>query len=284
MKISRDSAITLTVFLALTIVLYFVGYWLIFRLGRSTPLMLSVGVAAILTCLIRRRRLSSLGWRWGEWKYQWMSYFIPLAMVSVSYLLIWLADFGGWYNTQFVLGLRENYNLVEWTDASVISLHFLITATISFAVTLPSVLGEEIAWRGLLVGELSKFMSFTGVSLVSGFVWAVWHWPLIIAGIYGGDATPLYYQLLTFTLYIMAGAMIMTYLRYKSGSVWTAVVFHMSGNVFMQKVFTPLTIEHENSVWYMDEFGLVPLFVAILFAIYFWRKGTNEFRDKTALT
>jgi len=33
----------------------------------------------------------------------------------------------------------------------------------------------------------------------------------------------------------------------------------------------------------VDEFGVATLFVAILFAIYFWRKGANEFRDKTAL-
>jgi len=72
-------------------------------------------------------------------------------------------------------------------------------------------------------------------------------------------------------------AVIMTYLRFKTNSLWTAVIFHMSGNVFLQKVFTPLTIENESSAWYMDEFGAVPALVAFAFAIFFWKKGKAEF-------
>ena len=54
MKISLDTTINLTVFFLLLVGLYGVGYWLIFRLGSATPLMLSVGAAAIITCLVRR--------------------------------------------------------------------------------------------------------------------------------------------------------------------------------------------------------------------------------------
>ncbi|NQY33725.1 MAG: CPBP family intramembrane metalloprotease [Alteromonadaceae bacterium] len=202
---------------------------------------------------------------------------MPLAIVTIAYLIIWFTDLGGWYNTQFVLEQKEDYNLREWNDVSLILFHILVTGTIAFLLTLPSILGEEIAWRGLLVPELSKFMSFTGVALVSGFVWAIWHWPMMIAGIYGNDGTPLYYQLFIFTLSIMSASIVMTYLRFKTNSIWTAVIFHMSGNVFMQKVFTPLTIENTNSAWYIDEFGVIPTLVAFTVAIYFWKKGDNEF-------
>ena len=85
----RESAITLTVFLALLVGLSAGGYWLIFRLESATPLMMSVGLAAILTCLIRGHELASLGWAWGSWKYQWLSYALPLGMIATAYLLIW---------------------------------------------------------------------------------------------------------------------------------------------------------------------------------------------------
>ena len=200
-----------------------VGHWLIFRLESATPLMMSVGLAAIVTCLVRRRDLSSLGWAWGAWRYQWLSYALPLGTIAAAYVVV--------------------------------------TATLSFLLLLPSVLGEELGWRGFLVPELSKWMPFTGVALVSGLLWSVWHWPMIFMGIYGNEGTPLYFQLLAFTLFIVANSFTPAYLRFKSNSVWTAVIFHMSSNVFLQKFFTPITADTAQSAWYVDEFGVVPAFV-----------------------
>lgn len=267
------------VFFVLLFVCTAVGYWLIFRVGRATPIMLAVGVATILTCLIRKRSLAALGWGWGSWKYQWLSYLLPLAIALVAYLIIWAAGWGGWYNSEFVIQLMKDYNLSSWSDAGILTFHFLFTATYSFVLLLPSVLGEEIGWRGFLVPELAKFMSFTNVALTSGLIWSVWHWPMMFRGFYGNDVTPLYYQIFLFTLLIVSWAVIMAYLRFKTNSLWTAVIFHMSGNVFLQKVFAPLTIEDESSAWYTGEFGAVPALVAFVIAIYFWKKGKAEFGD-----
>lgn len=267
------------VFFVLLFVCTGVGYWLIFRVGRATPIMLAVGVATVLTCLVRKRSLATLGWSWGSWKYQWLSYVLPLAMAGVAYLIIWVAGWGGWYNSEFVIQQMQDYNLSNWNDSGIIAFHFLLTATYSFVLLLPSVLGEEIGWRGFLVPELAKFMSFTNVALTSGLVWSVWHWPMMFKGFYGNDVTPLYYQLLCFTLLIVSWAVIMAYLRFKTNSLWTAVTFHMSGNVFLQKGFAPLTLENDGSAWYVDEFGAVPALVAFVIAIYFWKKGKAEFGD-----
>lgn len=173
---------------------------------------------------------------------------------------------------------KDKYNLVGWSDTSLIIFHFAATATVGFLLLLPSVLGEEIAWRGFLVPELAKFMSFTGVALTSGLIWSVWHWPVMFQGIYGNDTTPLYFQLFFFTLSTTSSGVIMAYLRLKSGSLWTAVIFHMSLNVFLQKVFTPLTLENQNSDWYMDDSGAVLAIVTSIAALYFWRLGRKEFQ------
>ena len=134
------------VFFVLLFVCTAAGYWLIFRVGRATPIMLAVGVATILTCLIRKRNLAALGWGWGSWKYQWMSYLLPLVIASVAYLIIWVAGFGEWYNTEFVFQQMKEYNLSGWSDARVIIFHLALTATYSFVLLLPSVLGEELDW------------------------------------------------------------------------------------------------------------------------------------------
>ena len=279
MRVYRESAISLAVFLVLLVVCTAGGYWLLFRLGRATPVMLSVGVATILTCLIRKKDLASLGWGWGNWKYQWLSYLLPLAIATLAYLIIWFTGWGGWYNTGFVLEQMQAYNLPDWSSSGIILFHLCLTASYSFILLLPSVLGEEIGWRGFLVPELARFMSFTNVALVSGLIWSLWHWPMMFKGFYGNDVTPLYYQLFFFTLLLVSYSVIMTYLRLKTGSLWTAVIFHMSANVFLQKVFTPLTVENESSAWYVNEFGAVPALVAFAFAVFFWRKGRSEFGD-----
>lgn len=279
MKISRDSLFTLITFFVLTVGFYFLGYWLIYRLAKATPLMLSVGVAALFTCYLRNIKLSSLGWEWGESKYQALSYLVPLGFIATAYAVICLFGLGEWYNTDFLIAQKQAYNLTEWSNLGILIFHFLITATITFILTLPSVLGEEVAWRGLLVSELAKSMRFTKVALVSGIIWSVFHYPLIILGLYGNSITPLAYQLLMFTLYLMGWSMIMTYLRYKTNSLWTAVIFHASGNIFMQKFFNPLLVENPNAPWVADEFGAVPAIVVVIFAFYFWRKGTHEFQN-----
>mgnify|MGYP003627275045 FL=1 len=277
MKISKDTILTLATFLILVVAFYLVGYWLIYRMGQATPLMLSVGAATLVTCLLRKRKLSSLGWQWGEWKHHRAGYLLPLVIALISYLIIWVCGFGDFYNADFLSKQKESYNLGHWNDLAILLFHFGLIATISFIVSFPSILGEEIGWRGFLVPELAKTMSFTGVGLVSGFIWALFHWPLIILGLYGNDVTPLYYQLFVFSVFITATGVIMAYYRMKTNSLWPAVIYHASSNIFIQKLFTPITVTNTNSAWYIDEFGVVIAIVATCVALYFLRKGNAEF-------
>ncbi|MCR9185042.1 MAG: CPBP family intramembrane metalloprotease [Halieaceae bacterium] len=277
-KTENSPALVISIFLALTMLFYFAGAWLIFRLSSATPLMLSVGLAAVVTCLLTRKELRTLGWRWGGGKIQWLNYILPLFYAALAYGLIWALGLGDWYNVDFVQGQKESYNLVPWSNNAVIVLHFLLTATVSFVLLLPSVLGEELGWRGLLVPELFKLMPFTGVALLSGLLWAVWHWPLMFRGLYGmGEATPFLYQLAFFTLCIMSMSVVVTYFRLKTDSVWPAVIFHMSHNAFLQKFFGPMTEGNANSAWFLDEFGLVVPSVMMVIAVYYGRRGSREF-------
>lgn len=174
---------------------------------------------------------------------------------------------------------RESYNLADWSTPAIIGLHFLLTATVSFMMLLPSVLGEELGWRGLLVPELSKLLPFIGVALVSGLLWwAVWHWPLIFMGLYGAsEATLFLFQLACFTVCIMSMSVAMTYFRMKTESLWPAVVFHMSHNVFLQNFFGPITSEDIYSAWFLDEFGVVVPAILVALAIFYGRRGYREF-------
>lgn len=154
----------------------------------------------------------------------------------------------------------------------------------SFVLLLPAVVGEEMGWRGVLVPALSKSLSFSQVSLISGLVWAAWHWPPMFLGFYGNPEVPIVYQLVFFTTCIVSMSVVMTYMRYQTNSLWPAVVFHMSHNAFLQKFFTPVTESNSNSAWFVDEFGIALPLVTGLVALVFWRKGVRQFgRAETSL-
>lgn len=237
-------------------------------------------MATLVTCLVRKKSLRQLVWHWGSGKEQFQSYSIPFLIALISYLIIWFSGFGDFYNAAFLADQKQSYNLNDWHDLSILALHIALVATIGFLVSIPSVLGEEIGWRGLLVPELSKVTSFTGVALISGLIWSVFHWPLILMGLYGNSGVSVYYQLFFFTLFITSSGTIMAYLRLKSGSVWTAVIYHAASNVFIQKIFTPITLVNEHSSYYLDEFGAVLALTVTIFAIFFWRKGVREFHSE----
>lgn len=265
------------IFLGLTVCLYPLGLWLLVKLQSASSLMFTVGLAAIGACLICRRSLGSLGW--GSWKYQWLSYLIPLAYSLIAYVAIWGIGLGNWYDQSFVEALRGGYQVEHWSDGAIIAFRFAITATVSFALLLPGVIGEEMGWRGLLVPELSKRLSFSKVCLISGLIWAVWHWPIMFLGFYSNSEVPMGYQVAFFSLSIFSMSVVMTYIRYQTNSLWPAVVFHMSHNVFLQKFFTPITGSTSNTAWFVDEFGLVlPLVIGVI-AVIFWRKGTRKFGE-----
>ena len=81
-----------------------------------------------------------------------------------------------------------------------------------------------------------------------------------------------------FMVLIISMSFIYTWFRIKSGSLWTAVILHASHNLFIQKIFSPLTEDTGRTAYFIDEFGIVLPIVGIGFAIYYWsrRKELNQ--------
>ena len=233
-------------------------------------------LATLITCLVLKRKITNLSWQWGNPKYQWWSYLTPLLYSTLAYLLVWLCSFGGFYNQTFVHGTARELGWSNLPDYVFIILFFLINGVIGMFGSLSTALGEEIGWRGFLVPELLEITTYTRTSLISGLVWAIWHYPLLIWGNYN-NGTPAWYALTCFTILVVSMNFVFTWFRIKSGSLWTGAMLHASHNLFIQSFFTPLTTGTGNSKWFIDEFGAALPIVTIGFAFYFWmrRKELN---------
>ncbi len=273
-----DSRRSVAIFVGFTVAFSSIFYFLIAKSGHSSGLVNYVGclmwcpgLAALLTCKFLGRDLSTLGWNWGTGRYQIICYLIPLAYGTASYAFVWLSGFGGFYNKQFVAQVSKDLGLGPMPVWLTIFLYFLFTATISVIMDVATVLGEEIGWRGFLVPELAKRHGFAATAIISGLIWAFWHYPLLLLGDYHPE-TPVWFYLPLFTLLLPVINFVWTWMRLKSGSLWPGVVLHAAHNTFIQRFFEPLTVYNKRTSYVAGEFGLALGVTSILLAVYFWNR------------
>jgi len=269
----------LITFLLLTLGLSAIFWYLIISAGTLGArgglyvigLMWSPGVAAMLTVLIYQGNLRGLGWGWGKSRYQVTSYLLPLGYAAVVYVPVWLLGLGG-LDPSRAQNVASRWGF-EGASTLVALLVFLVLAgTLGMIQSCITALGEEIGWRGFLVPELAKRMSFAKVSLVSGLIWAFWHYPVILLADYRG-ATPRWYSLACFTVTVVGISFAYAWLRLKSGSLWTGMWLHASHNLFVQSYFDRLTTDTGPTEWIIGEFGIGLVIVSVIIAVYYLRKA-----------
>lgn len=231
-------------------------------------LMWCPGVAGLLTRLIYQRNLRGHGFGWGRWKYQFASYWIPLAYGSAVYLPVW---FAGYFEHGSSAVESFAYRFPQIPHAAVLPVSFIYLATAGVALSCLSALGEELGWRGFLVPELAKVMPYPKVALVSGAIWAVWHYPVLLFSIYHGEG-PLWYSAVCFTVLVVAISFLFAWMRLKSGSVWTGMLLHASHNLFVQGFFDPQTRHAKFTILWTTEFGAGLALAAVAVAVIFYRK------------
>jgi|TARA_R110002049_G_scaffold10175_4_gene50710 membrane protease YdiL (CAAX protease family) len=243
-----------------------------------TGVMWSPGVSAMLCCLILKRKISTLPWRWGEWRWNWYAWLLPIAYGLVIYLPVWIFGLGdsGFGNIETLRDWTNQLTGAEEPNTMAAIIFLLMLATVGMVSAASRALGEEIGWRGFMIWEMRKIMPFWALGLLSGAIWAVWHWPAILFTDYNAGEGNFVLQMFIFTMTILPQGIVYAYFAFKSHSLWPAVILHASHNLFIQRIFTPLTIKGEDSHFYIDEFGIVMPIIGCLMAYYFYRRAVNE--------
>ncbi|MCA9979341.1 MAG: CPBP family intramembrane metalloprotease [Anaerolineales bacterium] len=152
-----------------------------------------------------------------QWRVSPRWYFFALALFpALAYSTILFMDGGGTSFSRFILNPIGEEN---WRDLALL-------VVLSALVGGP--LGEEIGWRGFALPRLQQLYSDTTSSFLLGGVWALWHLPLYLTGVYNGRVD----DILARFFWTIPLAFLFTYLhRNTKGSIFLAVLLHVSFNV-----------------------------------------------------
>ena len=247
--------------------------------GRQAAAVLMWGgpaLSAILVRLATERSLAGIGFGLKSPKWLWIALALPLAYALPPYLIAWGAGLADFVPARWMAVLP--YGL----SASSIATALGLILTVGLFDKVSRALGEEIGWRGLLVPELLKVVSFRNAALISGVIWALWHFPLIIFADYKAAGTPVPFQLGCFALMVVSSSFLYAWLRMRSGSVWPPTLLHAAHNLLIQSVFDQATVNRNGSFYLTTEFGAGIALFTILTARLILRRGPQPSPELTA--
>lgn len=161
---------------------------------------------------------------WENNRYLWFAALTPFVLVALTTVLgiiltpsTFVID-PFYVNAFNEIGVAEDMHLAVLIGQTLIN-GFLAGITINTFFAL----GEEIGWRGFLQKELS-YLGVWKSGLLIGFIWGLWHAPLVIQG-YNFPQNPLLGVLMMAIATTPLG-MIMSYFVIRSKTVMSAGFFH----------------------------------------------------------
>lgn len=102
-------------------------------------------------------------------------------------------------------------------------------------------LGEELGWRGYLLGEFQVRHSLVSASVIVGVIWGLWHLPLwLVSGYQGTDL--LLYSLFFFVSIVAFSVVIGLVHGGKGGNLLYAILLHQMLNFTAQLVEVDLLV------------------------------------------
>jgi len=253
------------------------GVWIYFgELATQTGISMLLMCIPLLSAIFVNRkfykRQHALGFNRCNFVYVILAVLIPLIYLILSYGLFWLFAKGSYIgNLSELIGYAVNYSGKEIPD----NIAIIISLVITSFVCVITALGEEVGWRGLMYPVMQRIWGRKKAIFLSGCIWAVWHLPLVITGLYLPD-TVMIYRITAFIIEVFALTVIIIWIRMKSNTVWTAILFHTVHNYLDQVILQSLT-RNTNSAYFVGETGIITIFFTVLIAVLIFVFTRNTF-------
>lgn len=215
--------------------------WLVFPYGKGSAGFILVAIymfiplacALVLQKLVYKESLKNIGFsfRWTPWYFfalmpivlAFLTFGISLFMPGVTYS----PDMSGLMDRFAKMMTEEQIKQAMEAIAPIKDYYLLIVAVqaVLIGITINAVFafGEEAGWRGFLIDAL-KGKSFIKISLITGFVWGIWHVPVILQGHNYPDNRVV--GVFMMTLWCILLSPFFTYIVIKTKSAFSAAFMH----------------------------------------------------------
>ena len=148
-----------------------------------------------------------------------------------------------------------------------------------FISSVLSAAGEELGWRGFAYPVLEKEFGTVKAVIINGLIWAIWHLPIMIGGVYQSDVN-IVYGIISFIVMVMLMTVIYCWMRSVSGSVIPAIILHAVHNEVDQIYLQPLS-SNEKVPYLAGEQGVFTIAVVaimVVIVLIIWRKQNRSLR------
>lgn len=115
---------------------------------------------------------------------------------------------------------------------------------------MPLFWGEEFGWRGYLQIRLLSHSPLKA-AIATGFIWAVWHYPLYFVG-YSEYANP-FIGVITATVFAVLLSIMLAWLRLRTRSVWSSSLAHAGTNMVLATLSTSLLVGGAKIDWAIND-------------------------------
>ncbi|MBD5444437.1 MAG: CPBP family intramembrane metalloprotease [Lachnospiraceae bacterium] len=196
--------------------------------------MLCPALAALLTRYVTREgfavtgedsMLLGISFKDEKWLYFVIAMFLPWLYFELGNVLTLIISPNAFdINNPELLELADNERAIIFIQP--------IAAIVSGVIASFAAFGEEAGWRGYMMPKMIKLWGVKKAVVIGGILWGIWHWPLTYVGHNFGTGY-LGYPFTGFAamcvICVFMG-IILTFVTYKSGSIWPATILHAVNN------------------------------------------------------
>lgn len=277
-----------------------IGLYILFAFGISWAIWLGLGaigvpfvirvsigmfgpaLTAVLVRLLRHEGFADAGLRLvgrgrrGAWRMYIAAYIVPPLLIALA---IGFALLTGVQHWAFAENLQSTAHALTktladqhqslpkgFTAEQLATLSVISSTALAFTLAIPFnmifTFGEEFGWRGYLLPRLAP-LGGVRAAIISSIIWGLWHAPVIILNGYNYPGHP-WLGVGMMVIFTVALGMILSWLRFRSGSVWPSTLAHAAFNA--QAGFGAILLSSADSLL-RAPIGLIGLIPMLLIAI-----------------
>ena len=216
----------------------------------TAVLMFFPAIGVLITRLITREGFKNAMLRLnlkGNVRYYLIGWFGPFVLTLLGTLLYFVI-----FPSEFTLTTyRAQMATLPFSETTFWVLQGMLML-IAPLLNLVPCFGEEWGWRGYLLPKVAERMKFLPTVLLTGFIWGIWHAPIIVAGHNYGMNYPGYpwWGIIAMCVFCVVVGTLFSYITLKTKSCWPAVLAHgmLNGTASIGVLFLAAPMAYDRFV------------------------------------